>query len=153
MVQEPDSRVLQWVTGGAWSGRYEFLAFHVEGRWRGWAMTRTYLAEQGPEAVIVELFAPRPDVALYTWMVSETAMTLMAGRPRRLHARASCPLLQAALHANRFRTVTPEDPVYVWPKGMGARAAPLHITFDHSDGPFTPYEPEAAAAAAVRPPS
>ena len=146
VVQEPDSNVLRWVTDGAWSGRYEFLTFHLEGRLRGWAMTRTYLTEQGPDAAIVELFAPRPDVALYTWMVSEAALSLMAGRPRRLQARASCPLLQAALLANRFRTVTPEDPVHVWPKGAGRRAAPLHVTFDHSDGPFTPYGTAARAA-------
>ncbi len=132
---------------GAWSGTYRFLTFIVEGRPRGWAMTRTHATERGLEASIVEMFAPRPDAALYTWMVSEAATSLMDDRPCRLHARASCPLLQAALLANRFRMVAPESPIHVWPKGVGDRAASLHVTLDHSDGPLLPYEPEVRASA------
>ena len=94
-----------------------------------------------------EVFAPRPDVALYTWMVSEAATSLMADRPLLLHARASCPVLQSALLANHFRTTVPEVPIHVWPKGVWDRAASLHITLNHSDGPFLPYEPELRAAA------
>jgi hypothetical protein len=124
---------------------YEFLTFTLEGRVRGWAMTRSYATANGPEAAIVEVFAPRPDSALYTWMVSEAAMSLMAAQPRRLHARASCPILQAALLANRFRAVAPDNPVHVWPKGVGDRSEPLHVTLGHSDGSFMPYghEPQA----------
>jgi len=151
LLQEPDPRLHQWLNEGEWSGRYRYLAFHLDGRLRGWAMTRTFLTERGPESAIVELFAPRPELALYTWMVSETALSLLPERPRRLHARASCALLQAALQANHFRTVTPEDPVHVWPKELAARAAPPQITFEHSDGPIMPYEPETRATA--RPPS
>lgn len=146
-VQEPEPGVLGWMTDSTWSGKYSFLTFALEGRLRGWAMTRSYPAEHGPEAAIVEVFAPRPDVALYTWMVSEAATSLMAGRPRRLHARASCPLLQAALLANRFRTVAPDNPIYVWPKGVGDRAESLHVTLDHSDGPLLPYGSETRASA------
>jgi hypothetical protein len=146
-VQEPASDVFQWMTDSAWSGRYGFLTFTLEGRVRGWAMTRIYPAARGPEAAIVEIFAPQPDVALYTWMVSEAATSLMAGRPRQLHARASCPMLQAALLANRFRTVAPDNPIHVWPKGVGDRAKPLHITLNHSDGPLLPYLSELLAAA------
>jgi hypothetical protein len=147
LVQEPEPGVLGWMTDSAWSGSFSFLSFALEGRLRGWAVTRTYLTEHGPEAAIVEVFAPRPDVALYTWMVSEAATSLMAGRPCRLHARASCPLLQAALLANRFRTVAPDSPIHVWPKGVGDRAASLHITLNHSDGPLLPYEPVMRASA------
>jgi hypothetical protein len=144
-VQEPEPGVLAWMTESAWSGRYEFLTFTLEGRVRGWAMTRSYATANGPEAAIVEVFAPRPDSALYTWMVSEAAMSLMAAQPRRLHARASCPILQAALLANRFRAVAPDNPVHLWPKGLGDRSEPLHVTLGHSDGSFMPYghEPQA----------
>ena len=141
-AQEPEPAVLAWMTESAWSGRYDFLTFAVGGRLRGWAMTRTFSTAHGPEAALVELFAPRPDVALYTWMVSEAATSLVAGRPRRVHARASCPLLQAALLANRFRAVAPDNPIYVYPKGVGDRSKPLHITLDHSDGPLLPYGSE-----------
>ena len=146
-VQEPEPEVLGWMTDGTWSGSFSFLTFVLEGRLRGWVVTRSYPTELGPEAAIVEVFAPRPDVALYTWMVSEAATLVMAGRPRRLHARASCPLLQAALLANRFRTVAPDSPIHVWPKGVGDRAASLHITLNHSDGPLLPYLSGPLAAA------
>jgi len=138
-VQEPELDVLRWMTGGSWSGTCRFLTFLIEGRLRGWAMTRTYATEQGLEAAIVEVFAPRPDVALYTWMVSEAATSLMADRPLLLHARASCPVLQSALLANRFRATTLDCPIHVWPKGVWDRAASLHITLNHSDAPLLPY--------------
>ena len=150
-VQEPEAGVLGWMTDSAWSGRFGFLGFTLEGRLRGWAMTRTHTTERGLEADIVEIFAPRPDVALYTWMVSEVATLLMADRPLRLHVRASCPLLQSALLANRFRTTATDNPIHIWPKGVGDRAASLHITLNHSDGPFLPYEPGPRATA--KPPS
>ena len=138
-VQEPDPAVLGWITDGVWSGRYGFLSFLLEGRLRGWVLTRTHATERGLEASIVEVFAPRPDVALYTWMVSEAATSLMADRPLRLHARASCPILQAALLANRFRGIEPDSPIHVWPKRAGAGSASLHVTLNHSDGPLLPY--------------
>jgi hypothetical protein len=144
-VQEPDPDVLRWVRDGVWSGRYRFLTFMVGGKLRGWAMTRTYPTKQGLEASIVEVFAPRPDVALYTWMVSEAATSLMADRPRRFQARASCRILQAALLANRFRRIAPDNPIYVWPKGVGDPAQALHITLSQSDGPLLPYESETPA--------
>jgi hypothetical protein len=146
-VQEPDPDVLRWVTDSAWSGRYRFLTFMVEGRLRGWAMTRSYPTKQGLEASIVEVFAPRPDVALYTWMVSEAATSLMAERPRRFQARASCPILQAALLANRFRRMAPDNPIYLWPKGVGDPTRSLHITLNQSDGPLLPYDSETRATA------
>jgi len=150
LLQEPDPEVLRWLTDGRWSGRYGFLGFTLAGRLRGWAMTRVFATETGPEAAIVEIFAPRPDAGLYTWMVSEAATALTAARPRRIHARASCPILQAALHANHFRTVAPDNPIYVWPQGAWDRSGTLHITLDHSDGPLLPYESEAGAGAPGR---
>lgn len=138
-VQEPEPDVLRWMTGGSWSGTFRFLTFLIGGRLRGWAMTRTHAAEGGLEGSIIEIFAPRPDVALYTWMVSETAISLMADRPRWLHARASCPLLKSALLANRFRAKSYDIPIHVWPKGAWDRAAALHITLNHSDAPLLPY--------------
>jgi hypothetical protein len=138
-VQEPEPDVLRWMTGEGWGGTFRFLTFLSEGRLRGWAVTRTHAMEEGLEGSILEIFAPRPDVALYTWMVSEAAVSLMADRPRWLHARASCPLLQSALLANRFRAKSYDIPVHVWPKGAWDRVAPLHITLNHSDAPLLPY--------------
>ena len=152
LLQVPDPDVLRWITASAWSGKYEFLTFTVGGRLRGWAMTRAHRQDLGLEGDIEELFAPRPDVALYTWMVSEAAVSLTALRPRRLRARASCPILQAALEANRFRPVATEVPIRVFPKGMKGMVGadrPPHVTLNHSDGPICPYEtgPQGAADA------
>lgn len=138
-VQESEPGVLGWMTDGRWSGTYRFLTFLIEGRLRGWAMTRTHATERGFEASIVELFAPQPDAALYTWMVSEAATSLMADRPVRIDVRASCPLLQSALLANRFRAMDLNSPVHVWPKGAWDRTGALHITLNHSDAPLLPY--------------
>ena len=144
-LQQPEPEVLAWVLDGAWSGHFGYLVFALGGRVRGWAMTRTYAGADGPEAAIVEIFAPRPDVALYTWMVSEAATALMLARPRRIHARASCPVLQAALRANRFRVLPPDPPIHLWPQGVWDRREPLHITLGHSDAPLLPYACEASA--------
>jgi len=143
LLQQPDPETQRWVMDSAWSGHFGYLVFALGGV-RGWVMTRTYATESGPEAAIVEIFAPRPDVALYTWMVSEAAAALLVARPRRIHARASCPILQAALHANRFRAL-PSDPIHLWPKGAGDGAEPIHVTLAHSDAPLRPYACEAAA--------
>ena len=145
LVQQLDPDVQRWVTDSAWSGHFGYLVFAVAGRVRGWAMTRTYATAAGPEAAIVEIFAPRPDAALYTWMVSEAAAALLVARPRRIRARATCPVLQAALRANHFRTQPADVPVHLWPKGAWDRAAPLHVTLAHSDAPLLPYACEAAA--------
>jgi hypothetical protein len=150
-VQEPEPHVLGWMTDSAWSGKFGTLTFALEGRQRGWAMTRTHMTRRGLEAAIIEVFAPRPNVDLYTWMVSEAAVSLMADQPQRIHARASCPVLQAALLANHFGPAVPDSPIHVWPKGVADSAASLHITLNHSDSPFMPYEPEPRAAA--KPPS
>lgn len=138
-VQEPEPGVCRWMTDGSWSGDYRFLTFILEGRLRGWTMTRANSTEQGLDASIVEVFAPQPDVALYAWMVSEAAASLVADRPLRIRARASCPVLQAALLANRFRATASASLVHVWPKGVWDRAASLHITLNHSDAPLLPY--------------
>ncbi len=145
LVQQPDPDVQCWIADSAWSGHFGYLVFALAGRVRGWAMTRTYATPAGPEAAIVEVYAPRPDVALYTWMVSEAASALLVARPRRIRARASCPVLQAALRANHFRVLPAEAPVYLWPKGAWDRAEPLHITLGHSDAPLLPFACGAAA--------
>jgi hypothetical protein len=139
-VMEPEFDVLRWVARGRWSGHYEFLTFTLGGKPRGWAMTRTHRTDQGIQGTLVEVFAPRPDLALYTWMVSEAATRLMKAAPYRLRVRASCPILQAALVANRFRKVVPDIPIHSWPKLEGEGPAPLHVTYNHTDGPLLPYE-------------
>jgi hypothetical protein len=141
LVQIPDPRVLAWTAQRPTAtGVFEFLHFRIGGRLRGWALTRTYEAGVGREGAILEVFAPQPDEALYTWMVSAAACRLQRSAPRLMRARASCPILQAALVANAFRAASIEVPIFTWPKGLTG-AEPVHCTMNHSDEPLRPYRP------------
>lgn len=142
MVQQPDPEVLRWLTASRWSGRWRFLAFTLDGRLRGWAMTRLYTGKTGLQASLVEVFAPRADSALYAWMVSEACLSLAPARPSRILARASCPALREALGRNRFRQAGVDSPLHTWPAFGGDAPAEGHFTFLHSDAPFQPFETE-----------
>lgn len=138
MVQRPSVPVLRWLGSGVNNGSFEYLQFTVKGHLAGWAMTRLYDTPQGREGAIVDIFAPRPDEDLYTWMISEAAMSLAAGHPWMIRARASCAILGAALGANRFRQAEGDVPVNTWPKGLPAMRR-VHVTLNHSDEPIRPY--------------
>lgn len=145
-VQQPDPAVLRWLTASRWSGTWRFLSFALDGRPRGWVMTRTYLGRTGVQSSLVEVFAPRPDPALYAWMVSEACVAVLADRPTRILARATCPVLREALARNRFRQAGVNAPLHTWPRdGAGPFRNP-HVTFLHSDAPILPYGPEPRTA-------
>lgn len=147
LVQQPDPAVLRWLAASRWSGRWSFHAFTLDGRLRGWAMTRLYAGKTGLQGSLVEVFAPRPDPALYAWMVSEACLSLAAERPSRILARASCPVLQAALARNRFRKAGVDAPLHTWPKFGVDAPANAHFTYLHSDAPIQPFDSESQAAA------
>jgi hypothetical protein len=91
---------------------------------------------------VIDLFAPKPDNALYTWMVSEVSYALAAEGVRLIRARATCSVLKAALEANRFRAGN-TVPVFTYPK-MGTPPKRLHMTLNHSDACMRPYPREVA---------
>jgi hypothetical protein len=125
------------------AGHFTPLYFTIDGHLRGWALTRVYATDNGAEACLVDIFAPRPDFALYTWMVSEAAVTLAAFEPRRIVAQATCPILQAALRRNRFTAQPERAPTHLWPKGEPPAVERVHLTMNHTDTPLRPY-PDAA---------
>lgn len=140
-VQQPDRAVLSWLTASRWSGRWRYLAFRLDGRLRGWAMTRLYHGKTGLQGSLVEVFAPRADVSLYAWMVSEACLSFAPERPSRILARASCPLLREALVRNRFRHAGVDAPVHAWPAFAERPPASVHVTYLHSDAPIQPFDP------------
>jgi hypothetical protein len=143
-LQIPDEGLMRWMTAGfAGCGAYRYWYFTVKDQLRGWAVTRLHEMEEGCEASIIEIFAPNPDVALYEWMISELSARLAADRPRVIRARTTCPILAAALRANRYRSGFPV-PVHTWPKLPDASRR-LHFTMNHTDTPFRPYPVPAAA--------
>jgi len=143
-LQLPDPTLLRWMTAGyPGNGSFAFLYFTVAGSLRAWALTRVHETAEGREAAILEVYGAKPDLDLYTWIVSEAATWLSSARPVVIRARASCPVLQAALLANRFRAGA-EDPVHTWPKGLPERLR-VHVTMNHGDEPVRPY-PDAESA-------
>jgi hypothetical protein len=138
LIQTPQRPWLAWLTSAyPGTGSFRFWYFVVKDRLRGWGLTRVYDTAHGREAAIVDLYAPGPDVATYTWMVSELAASLVSERPMVIRARATCPVLQAALRSNRFRSGD-TVPVFTWPK-LTADISRSHITLNHTDACLRPY--------------
>lgn len=144
LVQQPDPVVVRWLTASRWSGRWRFLSFTLDGRLRGWAMTRLYQGKTGLQASLLEVFAPGADATLYAWMVSEACLSLLPEKPSRILARASCPALREGLVRNRFRHAGVDAPVHAWPAFGADPPANPHVTLLHSDGPFQPFESSSA---------
>jgi hypothetical protein len=136
--QVPDRELTHWATQGyPPAGEFSCLTFRDADGVRGWVLTRVYDTEQGREAAIVDAYAPTADVKTYEWMVREAAVFLVATQPRVIRARSSCPGLQAALTANRFR---PGDavPIFTWPR-LAPGASRPHVTLNHGDAWLRPY--------------
>jgi hypothetical protein len=140
LVQQPDQQVLDWMLASRWSGKCQCLHFLIDGRLRGWAMTRVHVGNHGLQGTILDMFAPEP--ALYRWMVSEAAVSLLAARPRSIVARASDPALQRALAATGFRHAGVDAPARTWPKFGAELPRNPHFSFMHSDAPLIPYRTE-----------
>ena len=139
-VQQPDPALLDWLTRSRWSGSWRFVHFRVGGTLRGWAMTRTHVANHGLQGTILELFAPRADAELYRWMVSETALSLVPEKPLRIVTRSSDPALQLALVASGFRHAGVDAPGRSWPRFGPEKPGTMHFSILHSDQPMLPYE-------------
>jgi len=132
----PDVDQLRWLMAG-YPGAGQFLAlyFTLGGRLRGWGLARVHTVGPALEATLVEVYAPRPTVALYTWMTSELVLRVSGHRPAMVRAQATCSILQAALRRLRFLPGGPY-PVFVW---STEAPPPLHFTLCVQDGPMLPY--------------
>jgi hypothetical protein len=139
-AQIPDPTIFRWVAASyPGNGHFIPVVFVVNDRLCGWALTRIRAAAHGFEADILDLFAPSPTVDLYTWMVSECAVIAAQFSPIAIRARATCPLYQAALQANRFREDTADIAVHFWPTPGLENVTDIHVTLNHSDEPLRPY--------------
>lgn len=129
----------RWLIAGAPTmGRYVVLHFLLKGSLRGWTMLRLYGTEGGRRITLVDAYAPRPDVALYTWMVSLSLLHLAGERPLTVDTQTTCPILRQALARNRFVGMG-SLPIHVWPAGFPGDLDPVHLVQDGSDGPLIPY--------------
>jgi len=137
-VRVPDPRFVSWLRSG-FPNHVEFLPlyFRIRDALRGWSLTCIYRTSLGWEANIVELFAPQASADVYTWMVSETVSAISSYKPDKVHAAASIPSLQQALHRNRFirrRAV----PIQAWSIGPADLLHPIHLTNDTGDALLLP---------------
>lgn len=135
----PDIAHLRWLAGGhPASGQFICLYFTLGGVLRGWGLVRVVGGPDGPEAALVETYAPRPTYDLYRWMVAELVAAVLPYRPRLVRARASCPVLGAALRKARFLRGR-DWPVFVWSSPPpAAPPGPCHLTLNTQDEPLIP---------------
>jgi hypothetical protein len=141
-VGVPDPDHLRWLTSG-FSGAGQFAAYYftIGGRLRGWGLNRLYAAGGTRRAAVVHVYAPRPTVELYTWMVSELLVRAQGNRPAAIRTQASCPILQQVLKRLRFVRHTAQ-PVFFWSPTEAAPESPLHFTLIAQDSPMLPYDPD-----------
>jgi hypothetical protein len=135
----PNFAHLRWLTEGyPEAGPFVILHFMVGGKLRGWTLQRVHGPEGHRWVSLIEAYAPRPDEALYTWMVSESLLRAAEFRPLGVDTQTSCPILRAALHRNRFLELGP-TPVHCWPAGISGASGPVHMVRNASDGALLPY--------------
>jgi hypothetical protein len=144
---------LHWMAQGfPGLGHYPLLYFARGDALVGFALLRIHeTPESGRVARLLDVFAPRPDVELLTWMVSEAACLAAGYRPDYVAAYATHPALAAALARNRFRSGD-RAPIHYWSRDRKL-AGPLWFCGSWGDGPLLPYparwwgEPEPAPSA------
>lgn len=135
----PDLDRLRWLMSGL-RDTNPFVAsyFRIDGALRGWSLAKMYSAADAREASLVECYAPLPDIEMYRWMVSETVHRVRQFQPRKVQARATCPVLQAALSANRFLD-RDAVPVRMWSREEEMPPLPIHLTYNVGDADMLPY--------------
>jgi len=135
----PNFAHLRWLTGEfPEAGPFGMFHFVVGGELRGWSLLRVHGPEGRRGVTLVDAYAPRPDEALYTWMVSESLIRAAEFRPIAIDTATACPILRRALQRNRFIETDPA-PVYVWPAGLPGASDPVHLVRNASDGGLFPY--------------
>jgi hypothetical protein len=131
--------LLRWLQGGFPAvGHFVPLLFAVDGALRGFALVRIHPTPHGADAELIECFAPTPDAALYTWMVSEAATRAAAFGVGLLGACTPCPLLAQALRANGF-VHAGDNPVQLWLPDRPPPAGPLLVGSNSGDAPLVPF--------------
>jgi hypothetical protein len=139
-VRLPDSSWHAWLSGGSkGAGRFVTLEYKVSGRLVGWALGRVYDTDKGREAAIVDIFTPRPDVQIYSWMVSALVKRLALFHPGCVRTRVTCPVLGSGLLKNRFLPGT-RMPSHLWSTEGRVLPEPVHLTYGTADGAFVPHD-------------
>ncbi len=139
-VRLPDPTWHAWLTGGSkGAGRFITLEYKVSGGLVGWALGRVYDTDKGREAAIVDIFTPRPDVQIYSWMVSALVKRLALLQPGCIRTRVTCPVLGNGLLKNRFLPGT-RMPSLLWSAEGRVLPEPVHLTYGTADGAFVPHD-------------
>lgn len=130
--------ILDWLLAGfPGAGHFLPLYFTIADRLVGWSLTRVYPTELGCDAEILELFSPRRDPDLFTWMVSETALRAAGHRPGVVAGQTTCEAAAEGFRRNRF-TATGENPVNFWLQGREAPPEPILVGSNTNDASIAP---------------
>jgi hypothetical protein len=141
---------IRWMAQGIEGRRLAVLSFRVQGRLRGWSLLRLDVTCPAREALVVELFAPVDEAALYPWMVAETLILASTAGCLRIIARTACPNLKLALRRGLFRQGS-TIPIHVRPTQASLPPGPFHLGLHTSDFPLRPYPGADASWGRVRP--
>ena len=130
---------LHWLAAGSPAfGRYLALAFRSGDALVGWALLRIYEGTRGPEAALLDVRAREPGDAVYTWMISEATVFAAGFGPGLLSAGTSCPFVEAALRANRFRPIG-DAPIHYASRDGSPLEAPVVFGAHWGDETLVPY--------------
>ncbi|MGH7287062.1 MAG: hypothetical protein ACREI8_03490, partial [Myxococcota bacterium] len=133
------SAYLAWLAAGSPAfGHYLPLQFRSGEALVGWALLRSFEGSRGRDAALLDLRAREPREALYTWMVSEVAVRAAALGAGLLSAGTSCPEIEAALRANRFRPLE-SSPIQYWSRDGAPLDAPVVFGAHWGDELLLPY--------------
>jgi hypothetical protein len=130
---------LRWLAAGSPAyGTYLPLCFRDGEALAGWALLRVYEGARGREATLLDVRAREPGEAIYTWMVSAAAVHAARLGPGLLAAGTCCPLVAAALRANRFRPIG-SAPIHYWSRDGAPLEAPVVFGAHWGDEPLVPH--------------
>lgn len=130
--------LLRWLLAGfAGIGRYLPFYFVRDGALCGFALLRIRPTETGCEAVVIDLFAPTPDVDLYAWMLSELVVVSNGFAASSVSVSATCPIVESALRRLRFRELD-ADPIQLWWPGHEGLPEPVSMGANTGDSPILP---------------
>jgi hypothetical protein len=118
-----------------------FTAFR-DGSPCGWGLARLRVEGDAITGDIVDVFSARPAEEVYVELVAEMTRCLEGMGADGVSTTASCPVVRAALAANRFAERSQYPIIAFFPEGDLDLKKPFHVMRGTSDDVYLPLPPE-----------
>jgi len=141
----PDPAILDWATNGL-SRSGLFLRFHFfqGSTLAGWGMARILTTvDGGRSSEIVDAYAAEPDVEVYRWVIAEMVSASAGLGADSVVTSATCPIMCAALRAERFVAAHSNVVRAWWPGKRPFPTGPIHLMRGSADHFLLPLPSEA----------